>query len=76
MTSDDKHSKVCLAADNFRMLKVERGYDDEGPIDTSRSGADLQSLQAQLKAATTLHHLHSLTVYTYDPSIKITMPPN
>jgi hypothetical protein len=75
MTSDENNSKVWLAADNSRLLKVERDYEGEGPIDPPKFNGGLKSLQAQLKAATTQHRLHSLTLYIYDPSIKITMPP-
>lgn len=76
LTSDDNNSKVWLAADNSRLLKAERDYDGSGPMDAPKFDGDLKSLKAQLKAATAQHHLHSLTLYTYDPSIKITMPPN
>lgn len=75
MTSDDGSSKVWIAADNSRLLKLEHDYEGSAPMDTPKFDGDLKSLQAQLKAANAQHHLHSLTLYTYDPSIKITMPP-
>ena len=37
---------------------------------------DFKAMQAQLKAATAQHHLHSVSNFVYDPSIKITMPAN
>ncbi|HEX3816774.1 MAG TPA: hypothetical protein VHW03_00635 [Chthoniobacterales bacterium] len=75
MTSDDGTSKIWIAADNSRLLKLEHDYEGTAPIKTPKFDGNLKSLQAQLKAATAQHHLHSLTLYTYDPSIKITMPP-
>jgi hypothetical protein len=77
VSTDNGLSKVWIAADTSRILKVERDY--EGGIPTSHpkmSGMDLKALQAQLKAATAQHHLHAVTNYVYDPSIKITMPAN
>lgn len=74
LSTDDGSSKVWIAADASRILKVERDY--EGEVSTSRPkmSADLKTLQAQLKAATAQHHLHSVANFVYDPSIKITMP--
>jgi hypothetical protein len=75
LSEDQGPSKFWLAADDSRLLKVERDYDGTGPIATPKFNGDLKSLKAQLKAATTQRHLHSLTTCEYDPSIKITMPP-
>jgi hypothetical protein len=69
-------SKVWLAADTSQILKMERDYEGAGPIAEPKFNGDLKSLQAQLKAATAQHHLHSVSTIVYDPSIKITMPPN
>jgi hypothetical protein len=74
LTEDTGPSKIWLADDNSRLLQVERDYDGTGPIASPKFNGDLKSLQAQLKAATTQHHLHSLTTCEYDPSIKIAMP--
>ncbi len=78
LSEDSGPSKIWLAADTSRMLKVERDYDGSGPVPKMKKSAngavDLKALQAQLKAATAQHHLHSVMVFDYDPSIKITMP--
>lgn len=75
LSEDQGPSKIWLAADDSRLLKVERDYDGTGPIASPKFDGDLKSLKAQLKAATTQRHLHSVTTCEYDPSIKITMPP-
>jgi hypothetical protein len=78
LSEDIGPSKIWLATDTSRMLKVERDYEGSGPVPRMKAkggGApDLKALQAQLKAATAQHHLHSVTIFDYDPSIKITMP--
>ena len=75
LSADIGPSKIWLAADDSRLLKMERDYDGTGPIAAPKFNGDMKSLQAQLKAATTQRHLHSVTTCEYDPSIKITMPP-
>ena len=74
MSSDNGPSKVWIAADTSRILKVVRDY--EGEVLTAHPKIRGMDLEAQLKAATAQHHLHSVTDYVYDPSIKITMPAN
>ena len=74
LSEDSGPSKIWLAADSSRMLKVERDYEGAGPMARPKFNGDLKSLQAQLKAATAQHHLHSVVFFDYDPSIKITMP--
>ncbi len=80
LTEDSGPSKLWIAADTSRPLKVERDYDGAAPGSAMKRNAngkvDLKSLQAQLKAATAQHHLRSVSTYEYDPSIKITMPEN
>ena len=80
LTTDNGPSKIWITADTTRLLKVERDYDGTAPTSAVKMGAkgatDLKALRAQLKAATAQHHLHSVTNYVYDPSIKITMPAN
>jgi hypothetical protein len=75
LTADTGPSKIWLAAGDSRLLKLERDYDGTGPIAPPKFDGDMKSLQAQLKAATAQHHLHSVITCEYDPSIKITMPP-
>lgn len=75
LSEDSGQSKLWLAADNSRLLKVERDYEGTGPMARPKFNGDMKSLQAQLKAATAQHRLHSVTTFEYDPSIKITMPP-
>ncbi|MGH8164571.1 MAG: hypothetical protein ACREP1_09585 [Rhodanobacteraceae bacterium] len=75
ISGDTGPSKIWLATDDSRLLKLERDYDGTGPIATPKFDGTLKSLKAQLKAATTQRHLHSVTTCEYDPSIKITMPP-
>jgi hypothetical protein len=78
LTTDNGPSKIWLATDTSRMLQVERDYEGSGPVPRmKRSGGgapDLKALQAQLKAATAKHHLHSVMIFDYDTPIKITMP--
>ena len=80
LTTDNGRSKIWIAADTSRLLKTERDYEGTAPTSGVKTGAngavDLKALHAQLKAATAQHHLHSVTAFVYDPSIKITMPAN
>ena len=78
LSDDSGPSKIWLATDTSRMLKAERDYEGPGPVPKMKRSAkgafDLKALQAQLKAATAKHHLHSVMVFDYDTPIIITMP--
>jgi hypothetical protein len=50
--------------------KIRGRESNSAPLDEPKFDSGLKSLQAQLKAATTQHHLHSVDTYVYDPSIK------
>jgi hypothetical protein len=80
LTTDSGRSKIWIAADTSRLLKAERDYEGPAPSSPMKRDAngkiDFKAMQAQLKAATAQHHLHSVTAFVYDPSITITMPEN
>jgi hypothetical protein len=78
VTEDNGPAKVWLAADDSRILKMERDYEGPGARPRVPHGGngqvDIKALHDQLKAMTAKRQLHSVTTFEYDPSIQINMP--